>query len=163
MPEPTTSHGAEVFEDTVLILGRYTFNRTTYSVLVFDPESNECKEMPKLPYALERMGTVCWKDQLIVLGGCDKDDQVRNDVFMYNCKTSKITFLPSMLQRRRECYAVVTGNAIVVMGGSNEQDDCLSSVECFTMGSSAWMYLPNMNRERCWTAAEVLPFKKEFV
>ena len=163
MPEPRASHGAEVFEDTVLILGGYTFNHTTDSVLVFDPESNECEEMPELPYALERMGTVCWKDQLIVLGGCDNDGQVRNDVFMYNCKSGKITFLPSMLQKRRECCAVVTGNTIVVMGGSNKQEDCLSSVECFTMGSSAWMYLPNMNRERCSAAAEVLPLKRKFV
>jgi hypothetical protein len=77
MPQPRAYHGAEVFEDKVLILGGFCSGIwTTDSVLEFDPKRNECKEMPKLPSALWRMATVRWRDGVVVLGGRDKDDQI---------------------------------------------------------------------------------------
>ncbi len=94
---------------------------------------------------------------------CNKDDQELNDVFMYNSKTGKITALPSMLEKRRDCCAVITGNTIVVMGGRNEKGECLSSVECFTMGNSTWEYLPAMNKARSRAVAEVLPSTRKYV
>ena len=163
MPEPRLYHGAEVFEDKVLILGGYCSRKTTDSVLEFDPKRNKCKEMPKLPFALRRMATVRWRDEVVVLGGLDKDEQILNDVFMYNSKTGKTTALPSMLEKRRNCCAVITGNIIVVMGGVNEKYGNLSSVECFTMGGSTWEYLPAMNNPRCEAVAEVLPSTRKYV
>ena len=163
MPEPRGYHGAEVVEDKVLILGGCDPEKTTDSVLEFDPTTNKCKEMPKLPFALSGMATVRWKDEVVVLGGVDKDDQARNDVFMYNSKTGKITALPSILEKRYGCCAVITGDTIVVMGGENEEYDCLSSVECFTMGSSTWQCLPSMNYIRWKAAAEVLPPGRKYV
>ena len=164
MPQPRAYHGAEVFEDKVLILGGYfTGLIATDSVLEFDPKRNECKEMPKLPSALCRMATVRWRDEVVVLGGCDKNDQTLNDVFMYNSKTGKTTALPSMLGKRNGCCAVITGNTIVVMGGRNEKDEYLSSVECFTMGGSTWEYLPAMNKPRIRAVAEVLPSTRKYV
>jgi N-acetylneuraminic acid mutarotase len=162
MPRPREYHGAEVFEDKVLILGGYCSGiKTTDSVLEFDPKRNECKEMPKLPSALTRMATVRWRDEVVVLGGVDKDDKVLNDVFMYNPKTGKTTALPSMLEKRDGCCAVITGNTIVVMGGRNEKR--LSSVECFTMEGSTWEYLPAMNKPRCRAVADVLPSTRKYV
>jgi N-acetylneuraminic acid mutarotase len=164
MPQPRTCHGAEVFEDKVLILGGFCPGiGTTDSVLEFDPKRNECKEMPKLPSALMRMATVRWRDEVVVLGGCDKDGQALNDVFMYDSKTGKTTALPSMLEKRYGCCAVITGNTIVVMGGENEKDECFSSVECFTMGGSTWEYLPAMNKSRSRAVAEVLPSTRKYV
>ena len=164
MPQPRAYHGAEVFEDKVLILGGYCPGiKTTDSVLEFDPKRNECKEMPKLPSALRRMATVRWRDEVVVLGGRDKDAQVLNDVFMYNSKTGKTTALPSMLEKRYTCCAVITGNTIVVMGGVNERNEYLSSVECFTMGGSTWEYLPAMNKARSRAVAEVLPSTRKYV
>jgi hypothetical protein len=164
MPEPRVYHGAEVFEDKVLILGGYCSGKlTTDSVLEFDPKRNECKEMPKLPSALREMATVRWRDEVVVLGGRDKDDQILNDVFMYNSKTGKTTALPSMLEKRRDCCAVITANTIVVMGGENEKGEYLSSVECFTMGGSTWEYLPAMNKPRYRAVAEVLPSTRKYV
>ena len=164
MPEPRGYHGAEVFEGKVLILGGYTHGGGTMdSVLEFDPIRNECKEMPKLPFPLMKMATVRWRDDVVVLGGRDKDIQELNNVFMYNSKTGKITALPSMLQKRYSCCAVITGNTIVVMGGVNEKYEYLSSVECFTMGSSTWEYLPAMNKARCYAVAEVLPSTRKYV
>jgi N-acetylneuraminic acid mutarotase len=164
MPEPRRDHGAEVFEDKVLILGGYNpHGKITDSVLEFDPQRNECKEMPKLPSALCEMATVRWRDEVVVLGGRDKDNQALNDVFMYDSKTGKTTALPSMLEKRSNCCAVITGNAIVVMGGVNEKDEYLSSVECFTMEGSTWEYLPPMNKPRCGAVAEVLPSTRKYV
>ena len=129
------------------------------SVLEFDPKKNECKEMPLLPYPVTRMGTARWRDRVYVLGGRDKDGQVLNDVIMYHCKTGKTSFLPSMLERRFDCCAVVTGDRIVVMGGENEKHETVNSVECFKMRGSRWKYLPAMNEARWSAVAEALPAK----
>ncbi len=163
MPELRAFHSAEVFEDKVLVLGGHTSDNTTDSVLEFDRRTNECKEMPKLPFALKRMDTVRWRDEVVVLGGCDKDGQKLSDVFLYNPKTGKSTALASMLEKREDCRAVITGNTIVVMGGKNEEGEYLSSVECFTMGNSTWEYLPAMNKARCRAVAEVLPSTRKYV
>ena len=162
MPKPRDCHGAEIFEDKVMILGGEDDNsHPLNSVLEFDVKKNECKEMPPLPHPVTKMATVRWRDQVVVLGGCDKDCQALNDVFMYDCKTGKTTALPSMLEKRFGCCAIITGNTIVVMGGENEKD--LNSVECFTMGGSTWEYLPTMNEDRSRAVAEVLPSTRKYV
>ena len=163
MPQPRDSHGAEAFKDKALILGGQDDNEVVLdSVLEFDPEKNECKELPSLPHPITEIVTVRWRDQVVVLGGYDKDGKVLNDVFMYDSKTGKITVLPSMLEKRYDCCAVITGNTIVVMGGENDDDD-LRSVEYFTMGSSTWRYLPRMNEKRSRAVAEVLPSTRKYV
>jgi hypothetical protein len=164
MPERRQCHGAEVFDDKVMILGGYCSGiKITDSVLKFDPKRNECKEMPKLQSALWRMATVRWRDEVVVLGGRDTDNQTLNDVFMYDSKTGKTTALPSMLEKRCACCAVITGNTIVVMGGVNEKGEFLSSVEYFTMGGSTWEYLPAMNKTRFEAVADVLPSTRKYV
>ena len=109
------------------------------------------------------MATVHWRDQVVLLGGSDKDGKTLNDVFMYDCKTGKITVLPSMLEERCACCAVITGNTILVMGGCNEKSKDLNSVECFTMGGSTWEHLPAMNIARWFAVAEVLPSTRKYV
>jgi hypothetical protein len=164
MPEERDSHGAEIFEDKVMILGGEDCDgHPLNSVLEFDVKKNECNEMPPLPHLLTRMATVCWRDQVVVLGGRDENGEVLNDVFMYDCKTGKTTALPSMLEKRFECCAVITRNTIVVMGGKNEKYEVLNSVECFTMGDSTWEYLPATNETRCRAVAEVLPSTRKYV
>ena len=165
MSEPRVRHGAETFEDKILIFGgEKSLASTDFldSVLEFDVKTNQCKEMPPLPRPLTRMATVQWRDQVIVLGGRNKN-KVVNDVFMYDCKTGKITVLPSMLEKRWGCCAVITGNTIVVMGGMNEELEDLNSVECFTMGGSTWEYLPAMNKARWCAVAEILPSTRKYV
>ena len=100
---------------------------------------------------------------MFYIGGKNKDQEVLNDVFMYNCKTGKTTVLPSMLERRWGCCAVITGNTIVMMGGVNEKDEYLKSVEYFTMGGSTWEYLPPMDKARSYAVAEVLPSTRKYV
>ena len=167
MPEPRVGHSVEVFEDKVLIFGGEGRRGAFDSVLEFDPETNECKEVAALPHPLARMATVRWRDQVVVLGGCDKNGHVLNDVFMYDCKTGKIESLPPMLEERYGCCAVITADTIVVMGGENisknENVDTLNSVECFTMGSSKWNNLPTMIEARWGAVAHALPSTKKYV
>ena len=163
MPEPRSCHGTEIFEDKFIILGGEGDQVHLNTVLEFDVNKNECKKMPPLPHPLSRMATVCWRDQVVVLGGCNEKEKALNDVFMYDCKTGKTTALPSMLEKRFKCCAVITGDTIVVMGGDNEKGKTLSSVECFTMGGSAWEYLPAMNKTRYGAVAEVLPSTRKYV
>jgi hypothetical protein len=68
-----------------------------------------------------------------------------------------------MLEKRYECFSVITGNTIVVMGGINEEDEYLNSVECFTMGGSTWEYLPAMNKARYRAVGVVLPSTRKYV
>ena len=161
LPYPRQCHAAEVFENKVLILGGqgYYSADPLSSVRKFDPIENLCGKMKSLPYPLTQMATVRWRDQVVVLGGRDEEDHVLNDVFMYDCKTGNTKALPSMLEKRIGCCAVITGDTIVVMGGENENDKTLNSVECFTMGASTWEYLPAMNLARYRAVAEVLPNK----
>ena len=55
------------------------------SALKFDPEKNQCHEIASLPHPLKGLATVRSKDQIIVFGGLGKDNEVHNDVFMYDC------------------------------------------------------------------------------
>ena len=167
MPEPRVGHCVEAFEDKILILGGEGRRGAFDSVLEFHPETNECKEVLPLPHPLARMATVRWRDQVVVLGGCDRNGQVLNDVFIYDCKTGKTKSLPSMLQERYGCCAVITGDTIVVMGGENVKKnanvDTLNSVECFVMGSANWNYLPAMIEARWGAIAHVLPSTRKYV
>ena len=163
MPEPRSCHGAEIFEHKVMIFGEHHGQRCLNTVLEFDLKKNECKKMPPLPHPLSSMATVCWRNQVVVLGGCNEREKALNDVFMYDCKTGKTTALPSMLEKRYRCCVAITGDTIVVMGGCNEDGETLSSVECFTMGGSAWEYLPAMNETRTGAVAEVLPSTRKYV
>ena len=164
MPEPRRRHGAEIFEDKVLILGGLDGARNALdSVLEFDVKKNQVKKIARLPCALQGMATVRWRDKVVVLGGRDREWKCLNDVYMYDCKTGKITALPPMLEKRLGCCAVITGDTIVVMGGENEKRDTLSSVECFAMGGSTWEYLPAMNEARRAATAQVLPSTRKYV
>ncbi len=101
MPEPRAYNGVESFEDKILILGGQDDDDNVLdSALKFDPEKNQCHEIASLPHPLKGLATVRSKDQVIVFRGLGKDNEVHNDVFMYDCKTGKTTTLPSMLEKR---------------------------------------------------------------
>ena len=63
------------------------------------------------------MATVAWRDNIIIIGGQDKNGNVLNTVVSYNITNETSKMLPSMKHKRSACSAVVTGNVIVVMGG----------------------------------------------
>jgi hypothetical protein len=160
MPEPARkSYTVVAFEHKVLIFGGRSVanDNLLHSVLEFDIDTNEFKAMPPLPCALCHMVGIRWGDQAILTGGWDEDGSSKK-VFMYNSKTGNTTELPSMLEGRNGCAAVITGNTIVVIGGRGRSGR-VRSVEAFTLGGYSWRYLPAMNDIRSVATATVLPMK----
>ena len=126
------------------------------NVSEFDVIKNEFKAMPALPFASSNMAGVRWGDQAVLLGGFCKGTQT-NRVYMYDSKTGNTVQLPSMLQERTGCVAVITGNTIVVIGGMGKRSGRLRSVEAFTLGGYSWRYLDSMKDIRSLATAAVLP------
>ena len=76
---------------------------------------------------------------------------------MYNIHTLECKRLPSMLQGRSGCAAVVMGDVIVAMGGKTTRDkyqngrkfpEPLQTAEYYIVGDTTWHELPAMNVAR---------------
>ena len=149
MPEQRQEHCAEIFDDSLLILGGKTtgyYKDSFNSVVLYDIKNNVCKQLTPLPSEVSGMATVRWGDNVIVIGGIDKRGNTLNTVVMYNMKTQQSHRLPSMRYKRCACTAVVVGNNIVVLGGVGER--ALKSVEVFNFERNTWQELPEMSQAR---------------
>ena len=159
MPEPRQHHCMEIFEDSLLIAGGSKTGRdrdNLSSVVQYDIKKNKWKQLAPLPYEVSEMATVKLGDNIVVIGGADKQDQTLNTVIIYNVKTEQYHMLPAMRCERQRCTAFVIGNNIVVLGGWNDQLGILKSVEVFNFESYTWQELPEMSEERCWHTAVVV-------
>ena len=159
MPEPRRDHCTEVFDDSLLILGGTTthghYRNNLSSVVLYDIRKNVCRKLAPLPYEISNMATVRWEDNVVVIGGVDKQGNELNTVILYNVKTEQTHMLPPMRCKRCKCTAVIVGKNIVVLGGDGEQGG-LKSVESFNFKSYTWQELPEMSQARyCHTAAVV--------
>ena len=161
VPEPLRKYYRVVaFEYKVLIFGGLSVanNHLLNSVLEFDLRTKKFKAMPPLPSAVKDMAGVRWGDQAVLIGGFSAGGQSKQ-VLMYDSKTGNTVELPSMLEERSGCSAIITGNTVVVMGGRGKTTGRVRSVEAFTLGSYWWRYLPAMNDVRSLATATVLPTK----
>ena len=160
MPEPRQGHCTEIFDDNLVIVGGSTTDEcrdNLSSVVRYDIKKNECKQLARLPYEVCDMATVRWGDNIVVIGGADKDAGELDTVVMYNVKTGQCHMLPPMTCKRRGCTAVVIANNIVVLGGTDgHEDDYLKSVEAFNFESYHWEELPEMSEERYFSTAVVV-------
>ena len=150
-PEPRLGHGMEIFDDSLLIVGGSTtknYNGNLSSVVLFDIKEEECKQLAPLPYEVSYVATVRWGDNIVVIGGADKDGNRLDTVIMYNVKKEQSHMLPSMKCKRCGCTAVVIGNNIVVLGGKDESESKIKSVEFFNFERYQWEELPEMSQER---------------
>ena len=132
--------GVHLFGDNVYIVGGQQSKIEKYDV-----DKNEMEILPSLPYKVSGMATVAYKDNIIIIGGCYEEESL-NDVVMFNVTTHEYKKLPSMLEKRSFCTAVIMGDVIVVMGGRNQTD--LSTVEYYVIGESSWQELPAMHLAR---------------
>jgi N-acetylneuraminic acid mutarotase len=158
MPRPICAHGAEIVNEKVYIIGgtttRYDKDATD-TVLMFDPATNTCTELKKLPYPVFAMATVTWKDNVVVLGGEDKKGNVLNSAILYNVTTGSHRMLPEMTKKRCDCTAVIIGDNIITMGGRDETRTEFNSVECYNFETNTWTKFPAMAEERSYTTAVV--------
>ncbi len=105
---------------------------------------------------MSEMATVKWAENVVIIGGVDKDGEVLNNVIIYNMKTGNSHMLPPMLHKRFGCIAVVIQNTIVVLGGMDKRRYQLKSVEGFSFERFSWEELPDMNEGRYWGTAVVI-------
>ena len=159
MREPRIDHCTVLCDDNILIVGgrKSLFNEDSLSsVLRYDIKKNECQQLPELPYAVSQMAMVKWADNVVIIGGVDKDSNVLNKVIIYNTKTGNSHTLPPMLHKRKGCSAVVIENTIVVLGGRDERRNDLKSVESFSFERFSWQELPDMKEGRYEGTAVVI-------
>ena len=159
MPEPRVRHSTVLCDDSVLIVGgrkAVSYKDNLSSVLRYDIKNNERRQLPELPYPVCAMATVKWGENVVIIGGLDKDGQVLNKVMIYSIKTGKSHMLPPMLHKRFECTAVVIENTIVVLGGRDEKQSVLKSVEGFSFDRYTWEELPDMKEPRVFAIAVVI-------
>ncbi|CAB4004906.1 E3 ubiquitin- ligase NRDP1-like [Paramuricea clavata] len=158
MPEPRIRHSTVLYDDSILIVGgrkSRDYKDNLSSVLSYDIKKNECQQLPALPYPVSEMATVKWAENVVIIGGADKDDKALNNVIIYNMKTGNSLMLPPMLHKRRACMAVVIENTIVVLGGEEARGNDLKSVEGFDFERFSWQELPDMKETR-WLATAVV-------
>ena len=158
MPRGVTSHGAELVNNKIYIFGGTTshfVHNALDNVLVFDPATNNCAELQPLPYGVSHITTVSWKDNVVVLGGRNKEKRPLDTVILYNVTTGSHRMLPSMNKKRRSCTAVIIGDNIVVMGGSDDDCKALNSVECYNFDTNTWTEFPTMIKARISATAVV--------
>ena len=159
MPKPRARHSTVLCDDSILIVGGRTkcsSKDKLSSVLRYDIKNNECRQLPELPYPVRDMATVKWGENVVIIGGHDKDDKVLNKVIIYNMKTGSSHMLPPMLHKRCRCAAVVIENTIVVLGGIDENYSALKSVEGFSFDRYTWEELPDMKEPRWFHTAVVI-------
>ena len=159
MPEPRVRHSTVLFDDSVLIVGgrkSLNYEDNLSSVLSYDIKNNECQQLPELPYPVSEIATVKWGENVVIIGGCDKDGKELNKVIIYNVKTGNSHMLPPMLHKRFGCTAVVIENTIVVLGGRDEKWSDLKSVEGFSFDRYTWEELPDMKEPRLFPTAVVI-------
>ena len=147
LPQGRAEHGAERFNEDILIIGGTTpDDRVCDSVVLYDVNRNACKQMPPLPYRVREPSTVTYGEFIVLVGGRNSKGAL-NTVSMYNMRNGRSKMLPSMRHERYRCTAVVTGNSIVVVGGE-DNGDALNFVECYSFDTNAWEELPPMNECR---------------
>ena len=159
MPEPRVDHCTVLCDDNILIVGgkkSWSCNDNLSRVLRYDIKKNECQQLPDLPYAVCDMAIVKWAENVVIIGGVDKDVKVLNNVLIYNTKTGNSHMLPPMLHKRRGCAAVVIENTIVALGGRDERRNLLKSVEGFSFERFSWEELPDMKEKRSGGTAVVI-------
>ncbi|CAB4021035.1 E3 ubiquitin- ligase NRDP1 [Paramuricea clavata] len=159
MPEPRFRHSTVLCDDSILIVGGRKSGKckdNLSSVLSYDIKKNECQQLPALPYPVSEMATVKWAENVVIIGGADKDGEPLNNVIIYNMKTGNSHMLPPMLHKRKECMAVVIENTIVVLGGADEKRNDLKSVEGFNFERFSWQELPDMKEARYLATAVVI-------
>ena len=142
MKKKRTAHGAELFDDKVLIAGGMG---SKADVEIFDITRNECVEMPPLlhPRGLG-MATVRRDDSMLLIGGEFNKEKLSSDIVEYDFKTGQSKVLMEMKTERFGCSAVYNGNILVLIGDRNGDP----SVDCFNFSTISWKKLPSITNAR---------------
>ncbi|CAB4031510.1 kelch-like 1, partial [Paramuricea clavata] len=84
MPEPLSYHALEVVDNEILIIGGSTnggADGIVKTVLSYNTATNALREVHPLPFPMADMATVKHGDDVIIIGGVNKDREYLNTVF----------------------------------------------------------------------------------
>ena len=146
MKKTRVGHGAELFDDKVLIAGGKAGEADAE---MFDITRNECVKLPPLLYPRSFMETVGRNDSMLFIGGLDDKGESSSDIIEYDVKTGQSKVLTKTKTVGCGCSAVRSGNTLVVMG-------CVTFVECFNFVTNSWKKLPSMSSLRSFGCAVVV-------
>ena len=160
MSEGRYHHGVAIFGDKIFILGgrveKELITSATRSVTMYDITKNTFQGLAPLPYPVDQMATVKWDDDnVMIMGGEDRNGKSLNSVLMYNIKTQESHRLPNMKYKRKACVAAVVRDTVIVIGGIDEKGKVLKSVEGFRFDCNSWEELPPMHEARCFATPVV--------
>ena len=160
MEQPVCFHGLQAVGESLLTFGGTTstlISNAVDTVLSYNTVKNEVHNMKSLPFPVCDVATVCWNDNVIIIGGTSATGLSLNTVIQYDVKASKIKMLPSMKYARSSCAVTIARNKVIVMGGFDwNEKKYLNSVECFDLDSQVWEELPEMNE--CRSEATAIAF-----
>ena len=97
--------GVHCFDNNIYIVDGQQSTLEKYDVV-----KNEIKTLSPLPYTVSYMATVAYKDNIIILGGQAGLCNPSSDVWIYNIHSLDYKRLPSMLEARSQCAAVIMGD-----------------------------------------------------
>ena len=160
MRQPICFHGLQAVGKSLFIFGGTRTNsitNTVDTVLSYNTVKNKVHNMKSLPFPVCDVATVCWNDNVIIIGGTSATGLSLNTVIQYDVKASKIKMLPSMKYARSSCAVTIACNKVIVMGGFDwNEKKHLNSGECFDLDSQVWEELPEMNE--CRSEASAIAF-----
>ena len=140
--------------DSIYIIGGQPSKMERYEVA-----KNKMTCLDPVPYPVSRMACVVHGENIVIIGGEDDCRRPLDDVVTYNVTTQEYKRLPSLLEKRAGCAAVIIGDMIVVMGGGRrnrkKEIHAKKSVEYHVLGEDAWHELPEMNKARAFGTAVV--------
>ena len=150
MKKERAFHGAELFDDKVLIAGGVY---TRADVEIFDITRNECVEMPPLLHPRSSMSTVRRDDSMLLIGGRDGQREPSSDIIEYDFNSGQSKVLMKIKTARLGCSAVYSGNALVVVGGLG--GSC-SSADCFNFVTNSWRKLPSITSQGIFASCAIV-------
>ena len=77
-------------------------------------------------------------ESLLIAGGCDNDNKVTKNCFLFNTSSKQLTHLSCMNNERESHVLVKVGDVIYSIGGWNEKDNYLKSIEEFHPSTVEW-------------------------
>ena len=69
--------------------------------------------MHPLPFPMSHMATVKHSEDVIIIGGTNKDHQKLNTVFKYNCEKNEWEQLAGMKHKKAGCAAVISRDKVL--------------------------------------------------
>ena len=158
MNNERSSHGAAVFNNTLVVCGGYDGKNRLSSSEAYDAELNKWKSISSLKQNRDGNQLATSGGCLYTMGGLDERDYL-STVERLDGLDQAWKSVSSMQTPRFEFAAVSCNDVIYSIGGVNDKSNALKSVEKYDYAPNKWVYVNEMNFERRGHSACVMQGK----